>query len=198
MCAAVAVMASASACTRPTVSGVYDRDQRAVIRLDDDHDADGRIDVRTYFHAGHAERLEADVNGDGQVDRWEYYDEAGRLVRLGRASAGDGREDTWVRQDGEVMRVDISTRRDGVIDRREVYQRDVLARIELDTDRDGLPDEWQQFEGGRLRELRVDSAHLGRPDRRLVYASNGSLERIEVDPDGDGRFVPQVPAEGTP
>lgn len=124
MCAGVALAAAGSACARPTVSGVYDRDQRTVIRLDDDHDADGRIDVRTYFHAGHPQRLEADVNGDGQVDRWEYYDDAGWLVRLGRASVGDGREDTWVRQDGEVMRVDIATLRDGVIDRREVYQLD--------------------------------------------------------------------------
>ncbi len=170
-----------------------------MIRLDDDRDGDGRIDVRTYFRQGRAERLEADVDGDGQVDRWEYYDDQGRLVRLGRASAGDGREDTWVGEDGDLMRVDISTRRDGVIDRHEVYQRDALVRTEIDGNQDGVIDQWQAFEAGRLRELRVDSGRtLGRPDRRLVYTPDGALEAIEVDPDGDGRFVPMPKPDGIP
>jgi hypothetical protein len=195
---AMAVSMTAAGCAREHVSAVYDRDTRSAIRLDDDTDLDGRIDLRTYLQQGRAVRLEADVNSDGFVDRWEYYDRGGRLLRVGRSSAGDGRVDTWATQDGRTMYVEISTRRDGGLDRHEVYQGEVLVRTEIDTNQDGLVDQWQDFEGGRLRELRVDTGRtLGRPDRRLVYAGDGALTSIEADPEGDGRFVPVAKADGS-
>ena len=193
----------ASGCAREHVAGVYDTQSRVLIRIDHDADRDNRIDVRTYLRAGRGVRLEADVNGDGRIDRWEYYDERGQLTRLGRSSVGDGRQDTWVVQDGDVMRVDIATRRDGVVDRRETHERGVLVRAELDTNADGVPDQWQRFEQGRVRELQVDSDfQLGRPDRRLVYGATGTLDAIEIDPDGDGVFesqrLPAANPDGTP
>ena len=168
-----------SDCGRERVSPVYDPDSRTVIRLDYDGDADGRIDIRSYLQNGRGVRLEADGNGDGRVDRWEYYRPDGQLDRLGSSSPDDGREDTWVVQNGSQMRVDISTRRDGMVDRHEFHENGVLVRAELDTDSDGRIDQWQQFEKGKLRQLLVDTERSGRPDRRLIYAANGSLERIE-------------------
>jgi hypothetical protein len=169
----------ATSCARERVTPVYDPDTRTVTRLDYDAGGDGRLDMRSYLQDGRGVRLEADGNGDGRVDRWEYYRPDGQLDRLGTSSQGDGREDTWVVQSGNQMRVDISTRRDGVVDRHEFHQQGVLVRAELDTDLDGRIDEWQRFENGKLRELLVDTERSGRPDRRLVYATNGSLERIE-------------------
>lgn len=168
-----------SDCSRERVSPVYDSDSRTITRLDYDSDADGRIDIRSYLQDGRGARLEADGNGDGRVDRWEYYRPDGQLDRLGSSSQEDGREDTWVVQTGNQMRVDLSTLRDGVVDRHEFHESGVLVRAELDTDFDGRIDEWQQFDKGRLRELLVDTERSGRPDRRLIYAANGSLERIE-------------------
>jgi hypothetical protein len=56
----------------------------------------------------------------------------------------------------------------------------VLVRAEQDTNGDGRIDEWQRFAGGRLAELLIDTSQIsGRPDTRLVYAADGSLERIE-------------------
>jgi hypothetical protein len=169
----------ASDCARERVLPVYDPDSRTITRLDYDSDTDGRIDIRSYLQNGRGARLEADGNGDGRVDRWEYYRPDGQLDRLGTSSQGDGREDTWVVQRGNQMRVDISTRRDGVVDRHEFHENGVLVRAEQDIDLDGRIDQWQQFEQGRLRELLVDTERSGRPDRRLLYTANGSLERVE-------------------
>ena len=166
-------------CAKEQVSPVYDADSQTVSRLDYATNADGRVDIRSYLQNGRGVRLEADGNGDGRVDRWEYYRADGQLDRLGTSSRADGREDTWVVQNGSQMRVDISTRRDGVVDRHEFRENGVLVRAEQDSDFDGRIDEWQRFDNGRLRELLVDTERSGRPDRRLLYGANGSLERIE-------------------
>lgn len=155
------------------------------MRLDHDYDGDGRIDVRTYMRGGRPIRLEADGNRDDVIDRWEYYGRSGELLRIGGSTQGDGREDTWVRIEGDRRLVDIATARDGRIDRREEYQGEALVRAELDTNHDGLPDRWEEFRGGALVRLLLDHEQRhGRPTRRIVYAAGGTA-RIEADDDGD-------------
>jgi hypothetical protein len=36
-----------------------------------------------------------------------------------------------------------------------------------------------------------DDSGRGRPERRFVFGPGGAIERVEVDPDGDGIFVRQ-------
>jgi hypothetical protein len=173
MCAALV------ACARDRVTAVYDA-SGAIRRIDYDTDRDGRIDMRAYLLNGRTVRIEADGNGDGVVDRWEYYGANSSLDRLGTSSESDGVEDTWVVQTGAQMRVDISTRRDGVADRHELHESGTLLRAEQDTNGDGRIDEWQRFDHGKLRELLIDTTLAsGEPNRRLVYAENGVLQRIE-------------------
>jgi hypothetical protein len=157
----------------PRAAGVYGHDTRALVRLDYDYDGDGRIDVRTYMRDGRPVRLEGDGNGDGVVDRWEYYDRRGALVRLGAASQQDGREDTWTRVNGAERSIELSTHRDGIVDRREIYRGDALVRVEADTNRDGLVDTWQEFEGGVLRRLLLDERRAGKPTREVEYGAGG-------------------------
>ena len=88
------------------------------------------------------------------------------------------------RCNGLEMRVEISTRRDGVVDRWEFHEAGVLVRTEEDRDRNGRVDHWQTFEQGRLRESASDSTGQGRPDLRILYATDGSFERIEDSHDG--------------
>lgn len=168
------------------VNGVYAGDSRRLTRLDFDRDGDGRVDVRTYLRDARPVRLEADVTGDGVVDRWEYYDRAGSLRRIGTSSQRDGREDVWVHTEGRLRVVHLATRRDGRPDRREVYDGDVLIRAESDTNDDGLSDRWEEFRGGSISMLMLDEERRhGRATRRIVY-SDGA--RIEIDPDGDGAW----------
>ena len=167
--------------------GVYTHDTRVLVRLDYDYNGDGRIDVRTFIRDGRPLRLEADSNSDGLIDRWEYYAPSGQLLRIGGSTESDGLEDTWVFPNGEQRVIEISTGRDGRVDRREFYQGDVLLRAESDTNRDGLPDRWEEFRDGVITRLLVDDEQrLGRPTRRLTY--QGEAVRIETDVDGDGHF----------
>lgn len=188
----VASVSGAGCGARPVerASGVYAHDTRELVRIDYDYDGDGRVDVRTYMREGRPVRLEGDADRDGAVDRWEYYDAAGTLLRIGGSTRGDGREDTWVRATGGERLVAISTRRDGGIDRREIYRGDVLVRAECDTNHDGLPDRWEEFRDGAIvRLLLDDERRLGRPTRRLTYEGHDTT-RIETDVDGDGAWEP--------
>lgn len=190
-------LVATASCARPHVIAVYDPDTRLVSRVDYDDEMSGQIVARTYYSKGHAARLEVDADGDGSIDRWEYYRADGTLMRLGTSSGNDGREDMWAASAGDSMRVDISTRRDGFVDRREFHEGGALTRVEQDTNFDGLADEWQEFDGGKLRLLLLDSEfRRGRPDRRLVYGPDGSATGIEIDPDGDGTFAPEQTHDG--
>src|SRR4051812_27302959 len=90
-----ALVAAAAGCAREGVTPVYDA-ASTIRRLDYDTNDDGRIDARAYLAEGRTVRIEADGNGDGIIDRWEYYRGDGQLDRLGTSSESDGTEDTWV------------------------------------------------------------------------------------------------------
>ena len=169
-----------SSCEREQVSPVYDR-SGAIRRLDYDTDRDHQIDMRAYVVNGRTVRIEADGNADGVIDRWEYYGSGGELDRIGTSSQSDGVEDTWVAQTGDQMRVDVATRRDGIADRHEFHVNGLLVRAEQDSNGDGRVDEWQRFTDGRLRELLLDTSMAsGHPNQRLVYRTDGSLERVDA------------------
>lgn len=119
--------------SQPPVTPVYDATTHQLVRLDYDYDADGQVDVRTYMKQGQAVRFEGDTNKDGLIDRWEYYDAAGALERLGGSSQGDGVEDTWLYRSGSDVRIEISTRGNRTVDRREYYRENVLVRTDSDT-----------------------------------------------------------------
>lgn len=170
------------------------------MRLDFDRSGDGLIDVRTYMDGNRPVRSEVDTDLDGRIDRWEYYDATGRLVRVGVSSREDGLDDTWFVPDpsGRPARIDRAPDRDGFVARREHYRDGVLVAVEEDSDRDGRIDKWETYQDGILVRLDVDLSRRGRPDYRLVYDPSGALLRTEADPDGDGIFrtmdAPRLPA----
>jgi hypothetical protein len=185
---AAVTMAACGRAPAEQVSAVFAHDSRALVRLDYDYDGNGRIDVRTYMRQGRPVRLEGDRNGDGLVDRWEYYGRNGALLRIGGSTRDDGREDTWIHTEGDRRVVEISSMRDGRVDRREVYQGDALVGAESDTNHDGLPDRWDEFRDGAVVRVMLDEERRhGRPTRRIVYDGDRAA-RIETDADGDGAW----------
>jgi hypothetical protein len=104
----------------------YNEEGRTM-REEEDRDFDGRIDVISYFENGEVVRRELDTNGDGMVDMrifyrdhrpyraerelhpdndpefhpdyWEFYDNQGRVTRIGWDYDHDGRADRWDRTD---------------------------------------------------------------------------------------------------
>jgi hypothetical protein len=185
------------ACSKPPpnrpIEPVYDPHTGRLQLLKYDSNQNGRADTVAYMDGPRILRIEIDQNEDGTVDRWEYYDAAQKLTKVGFSRLADGKEDAWSypAADGSSARIDISTQRDGRVTRTEYYAGDAIVRAEEDSDEDGAIDKWETYqpgEGSRLASLTLDTQHRGRPDRRLVYEVGGGA-RLEVDPDGDGTFV---------
>ena len=153
------------------IQPTYDPGTGKLTRISSDTNDDGKHDTWAFMDGARLVKLEADENQDGRVDRWEYY-----------PTTTEG----GVKQPPE--RIERSTRFDGKVSRREFFEGGVMVRVEEDTDGDGRVDKWETYSGGTLTVLALDTKGSGKPDRRLVYAADGTLDRIEEDPDGSGHF----------
>ena len=141
-----------------TVRAVIDERSRRAPELRFDLDADGVPETRAHVDSEQdGVRVERDLDADGVTDRWEYYADlreaqAGRLEKLGFSLAGDAVADAWAFHgaDGQLVRLEVSTRRDGVVDRWEHYEDGVMVRTESDDDGDGRIDTWSTYVNGIL------------------------------------------------
>jgi hypothetical protein len=170
---------------------VYDPVTGKLQLLKYDSKGRGQFDTFRYMDGARLTRVEIDRDGDGKIDRWEHYGPDQKLEKVGFSLRNDGKEDgwAWVGPDGATTRVESSPRRDGKMSRIEYFEHGVLVRAEEDSDGDGRIDKWETYDGRRLAIVAFDTLHRGRPDRRIVYDADASV-RIEVDPRGDGHFVP--------
>ena len=188
-CCALGVQGCRGSSAHKNIEPVHDPDTGRLRQLKYDSDGNGKVDTVSQMDGTRVLRIEIDKDEDGKIERWEYYDAARKLERIGMSRANDGVEDAWsyTGPDGNVSRVDISTRRDGSISRTEFYQAQLPTSAEEDTDGDGAVDKWESYEAGRLASVAFDAMQRGRPGRRLTYSPDGSV-RIEVDPQGTGRW----------
>ena len=69
-------------------------------RIEYDSNGDGRAD-HIALHAGkrNPHRIDVDADFDGRTDRWEVYDEEGRLQKVGTARAPGEAPDLWTTAD---------------------------------------------------------------------------------------------------
>jgi hypothetical protein len=171
------------------IEPVYDADTGRLRQLRYDSDGNGKVDTVSHMDGTRVLWIEIDKDEDGKIERWEYYDAAGQLEKVGWSRANDGVADAWSYggPDGKTSRVAISTRRDGRISRTEWYLADLPTSAEEDTDGDDVIDKWEIYDSGRLASVAFDPMHRGRPGRRLTYSADGSV-KIEVDPQGTGRW----------
>jgi hypothetical protein len=90
----------------------------------------------------------------------------GNSRRVGFSSANDNIIDAWSTTDPKtgVMKVEMSTKRNGIIDRWERYEKGVLVRVDLDTNGNGKPDRWMTYEDGILTDTFIDANEDGKPD----------------------------------
>jgi hypothetical protein len=154
----------------PQVTPVYSKETGRLEQLAGSRHGDGRIDVRAQMDGAHVRSVEIDRNRDGRPDRWEYYDQDPVTHRsvLARAEEANGA--------------------DARVTRRETYADGVIQRVEEDTDNDGRIDKWEVYDRGSLAKMDLDLSGRGFADRRLIYRADGTLDRTESDPTGDGRF----------
>jgi len=164
------------ATTQPT----YDQATGRLTNLTYDANRNGRIDTWTEMDGVQPLRSRIDRDEDGTVDRWEYYDDEGRLAKVGFSRHDDGKPDAWAfaGADGKVHRIEISSTGDEHgIDRWEYYDPSrgdaagfgALVRAEEDTNADARPDKWETYEAGAIQTVAFDEDGDGIPDRRLSY-----------------------------
>ena len=197
VCAALTV----AACSDPdkerikkTTLPTYDETSGKLTQLTFDRNKNGTIDTWTDMDGTKPLRSRIDLDEDGKIDRWEYYDDKGGLLKVGFSRKQDGRADAWAFSGpgGKVQRVEISSTADETkIDRWEFYDAGVLVRAEEDTNGDGRVDKWDTYEAGAVKTSAMDENGDGRPDRRFTYA-DGALVLIESEPDPSGRFTKRV------
>jgi hypothetical protein len=183
---------------RPAAS--YDPQTGRLERLVFDSNDDGRNDAAGVLDGARVRQIELDSNGNGQLDRWDFYGADGKITQVGLSRADDGVMDAVAVYDGEqrLQQLNVSTRRDGRFDRVEFYEAGQLSRAEEDTDADGRVDKWESYRPNAgagpgeppvvLSMVAFDDEKRGRPSRRLVYALDGQVARVEHDPRGDGTF----------
>ena len=160
-----------------TVKPSYNAETGRLERITYDRNRDGRVDATTIMDGAVPVRAELDGDFDGRVDRWEHYAASGND---GSANGAGSRV---------LEKVETSTRADGAITRRELYESGLLRRVEEDADADGRMDKWETWEGEVLQTIALDTTGRGAPDRRLIYPAGGGAPRLEVDRTGSGTFV---------
>jgi hypothetical protein len=162
---------------------IYAPDGRPIRRLLD-ADGNGVAERVETFHPNHRYwRVQTDADGDGFVDKWEVFAPDGELERLGVATKRPGHPDAWIVPDGRggVRRRELDVSGNGVVDKIEWFDGEVLTRVAVDGNQDGHMDRWQVWQGGRVVSERLDTDGDGEPDRKLVYGENGSI-RLESYP----------------
>jgi hypothetical protein len=191
----------------------YDAETGHLRRLTFDANQNGRNDAVSVMDGTRIDHIELDTDENGAVDRWEYYDADRRLVKAGISRQNDGIIDAFEfyghgnGNDDIITRIEVSTRRDNRFNRVEFYADGILARVEEDEDGDGRVDKWELYRPvahrlpgeppSRVVSVAFDEAHRGTATRRLVFADDGTVQRVEIDPDGDGIFVAQTSGTGS-
>ena len=200
MCVAVVTTACADSARDPAAAS-YDPENGRLRTLATDTNRNGTADAVSYMDGARIQRIELDLDENGQVERWDFYAAGGQLEKVGLSRENDGLMDAqaFYGRSGALERLELSTRRDGVFDRLEYYEDGILTASTEDTDRDGRPDKWDTYRavttgapgepGYAITATSVDLSGSGRPERRFLYGPGGTIDRVEVDPDGDGVFV---------
>jgi len=148
-----------------------------------DLDHDGNSDVRkVYQETDKGEVLicrEADLNYDGKIDLYVFYDGSGFLTQDEVDLDLDGNIDIKsIYAEGKVIKQEIDTNSDGLVDRiryletgavfwekdGQCHPRQVPVRVEGDTDGDRQIDYWEYYESGTLVRIGVDKDNDGRAD----------------------------------
>ncbi len=111
-----------------------------------DVNRDGRPDIVHVMKNGREACRIVDLNFDGAVDVYIYYDEKGTERRREADFDRDGRPDqVSIYQGGALTENQRETNYDDKIDTWDFYQGGVLVRRERDSDGDAIVDQWWTF-----------------------------------------------------
>jgi hypothetical protein len=111
-----------------------------------DADNDGRPDIIRVVQAGREICRAVDINRDGLIDAYVYYDERGQERRREYGFDRDDRPDEIVLYEGGQLARKLSeTNNDRKIDTWDYFQAGRLVKEERDSSGDGYVDQWWTF-----------------------------------------------------
>jgi hypothetical protein len=120
---------------------------------------------RVINSANKVTELRIDADADGVEDSRLTLD-GGTLTKAGFSLAGDGVIDAWAFRDAnnQLVRIEVSTKRNGRVDRWEHYVNGKMVRVDQDTNGNGKFDRWMIYEDGILLDTFIDLDEDGQPD----------------------------------
>lgn len=118
--------------------------EEVIIRKDIDLNGNGRIDVWRFYEDGEVLVKEAfDLDFDGVIDVWNFFDERGRLARKEADLSLDGQTDLWkYYENGKLVRKERDRTGNGQPDYFEFWEDGQIDRIGEDLNGDGTVDRW--------------------------------------------------------
>ena len=111
-----------------------------------DANGDGKADI-TIVRDGKRQLCRAvDLNFDGNIDAWAYFDEQEQIRRREFAFGRDKRiVEIRLYQSGRLKEMHRATTLGGKLDTWHLYDEGKLARTERDSDGDGAVDQWWEY-----------------------------------------------------
>lgn len=114
-----------------------------------DANGDGRPDIYIVKSGGHEVCRAVDLDFDGKIDMWVYFNPAGQVTRRETDYDRDGRIDEIAKyKNGVLVEKDRATTLSGKLDTWEYYKDGKLASAERDSNGDGVIDQWWEYPPG--------------------------------------------------
>ncbi|MFO0570786.1 MAG: hypothetical protein U0263_34435 [Polyangiaceae bacterium] len=132
-----------------------------------DANGDGKPDVWLVMSGGREACRAVDLNFDGKVDGYSYFDGSGQLRRRERDYDRDGKiEEISIYKAGSLSELQRSTTLAEKLDTWQYFEGGKLARTERDSDGDAIIDQWWEFSAGNEKcpMIHSDVDGDGRPD----------------------------------
>jgi len=137
-----------------------------------DVNSDGRPNIIRVMKDGRETCRILDLNMDGAVDAYVYYDETGRERRREFDFDRDGRVDEIASlRGGVVFLKERETNFDNQLDTWDYYESGRLVKRERDSDGDGVIDQWWAFNNpadARCAAVAFDRNYDGQPDTSKI------------------------------
>lgn len=136
-----------------------------------DVNGDGQPDITHVMSGGRETCRIVDLNFDGRVDAFIYFDAAGKERRRESDFDRDGRADEVATyQAGTLVQKLRETNFDGKIDTWDTYAGGKLVKRERDSDADAIVDQWWEFNGDdpKCALVSSDKNTDGKPDPDTV------------------------------
>jgi hypothetical protein len=163
----------------------------------EDANSDGKVDIQHVNKDGREVCRSADVDFDGKVDQFTFYDASGEVRRRETDLDGNGVPNMVDHfQQGKLVLRELDTANQGKFDTWEVFDAATgkRTRRERDGNGDGRVDQWWTWQGEQIL-IASDKDGDGQPDpdSELVWGNNGLVPVAAASASAPG-VVPPAPS----